>query len=80
MIRKLFKPGDRVQLADGPIMIVQRYQRKYNILYGWHEDYNSVECSWYDQKKGYRRGVFLQKNLTKVVRNIRPAYQFKNNF
>lgn len=61
------KPGDRVKSSKcGPVMTVQKYSKKYNFLIGWHEDHNSVECTWYDPKEGYKKRTFLTKNLMKA--------------
>ncbi len=74
MITRLFKPGDRVQKrSGGPVMIVQRYARKYSLLTDWHEDHNSVECTWLDSKEGYQRKCFLSRNLMRASTQNRTS-------
>lgn len=73
-MKTIIKPGYRVKSSkNGPVMIVQKYSKKYNLLVGWHEDRNSVECTWYDPKEGYKKRTFLTKNLMKV-----PHYVYSN--
>lgn len=77
MMKNFLKPGDRVQRTDGgPIMIVQGYAKKYNVFMGWHEDRNTVVCSWYDLNKGYQKRQFLQCRLFLV----RQTYNLNNKY
>ncbi|MCB9173392.1 MAG: DUF2158 domain-containing protein [Flavobacteriales bacterium] len=65
-MKRIFKPGDRVQLrGGGPVMIVQRYAKDYNVWLGWYESDVIVECTWLDGKR-YHREKYHQNFLVKL--------------
>ena len=67
MTKRIFKPGDRVQLRNGgPVMEVMKYAEIQSRIFGKKVSDYLVECAWYDQTRGRQTSIFHQNGLIKV--------------
>lgn len=72
----VFMPGDRVQkISGGQIMTVQKHPYRYHFFIGWYVDYDSVVCSWIDEKGNYQKETFRNR----VLRKASCVYDIPNN-
>jgi len=82
-MRKLFKPGDKVRLKrGGVVMEVAGYVVRSNFLFPQEVSTEYVECFYFEPVKGkWERARFHQNNLVKVdttkpvwVENVKNVY------